>query len=123
MTAARNSTRPYAPPRGEPSGRARKTIFELPPLELECMKVVWEQGEASVRQIRGHLPPPPPARPAGGRPGAGPPPPPPGLASHISPGVPKPRDASRPQASGASPPRHPPPLTRKNPPRVSPPVP
>jgi len=55
MTAARNSTRPYAPPRGEPSGRARKTIFELPPLELECMKVVWEQGEASVRQIREQL--------------------------------------------------------------------
>lgn len=55
MTAAKNSSRPYAPPRGEPSGRARKTIFELPPLELECMKVVWEQGEASVRQIREQL--------------------------------------------------------------------
>jgi len=38
--------RPYAP---------RKTIYELPPLELECMKVVWEQGEASVREIREQL--------------------------------------------------------------------
>jgi len=46
MTAARNSTRPYS---------ARKTIYELPPLELECMKAVWEQGEASVRQIREQL--------------------------------------------------------------------
>src|SRR3972149_2630207 len=46
MTAARNSTRPYA---------RRKTIYELPPLELECMKVVWEQGEASVRQVREQL--------------------------------------------------------------------
>lgn len=42
----RNARRPYAP---------RKTIYELPPLELECMKVLWEQGEASVRQIREQL--------------------------------------------------------------------
>lgn len=50
MTAARipklRDSRPYTP---------RKTIYELPPLELECMKVVWEQGEASVRQIREQL--------------------------------------------------------------------
>lgn len=38
--------RPYAP---------RKTIYELPPLELECMKVLWALGEASVRDIREHL--------------------------------------------------------------------
>lgn len=38
--------RPYVP---------RKTIYELPPLELECMKVVWERNEASVRQIREQL--------------------------------------------------------------------
>src|SRR3989338_9041996 len=38
--------RPYAP---------RKTIYELPPLELECMKGVLEQGEASVRQVREQL--------------------------------------------------------------------
>ena len=33
----------------------RKTIYELPPLELECMKVLWERHEASVRQIREQL--------------------------------------------------------------------
>ncbi|MFQ5925891.1 MAG: BlaI/MecI/CopY family transcriptional regulator [Terriglobia bacterium] len=33
----------------------RKTIFELPPLELECMKVLWQLGEASVRDIREQL--------------------------------------------------------------------
>jgi predicted transcriptional regulator len=43
---AENAARPYAP---------RKTIYELPPLELECMKVVWERGEASVREIREQL--------------------------------------------------------------------
>jgi predicted transcriptional regulator len=36
--------------------RARKTYFELPPLELECMKVLWRLGEASVREIRAGLP-------------------------------------------------------------------
>lgn len=46
MTAARRARRPYAP---------RKTIYELPPLELECMKALWERGEASVRQIREQL--------------------------------------------------------------------
>jgi BlaI family penicillinase repressor len=35
--------------------RARKTIFELPPLELECMKVLWMRGEATVRDIREQL--------------------------------------------------------------------
>jgi len=44
--AARSGSRPYAP---------RKTIYELPPLELECMKVLWARGEASVRQIREQL--------------------------------------------------------------------
>lgn len=38
--------RPYVP---------RKTFFELPPLELECMKVLWEQEDASVREIREQL--------------------------------------------------------------------
>lgn len=33
----------------------RKTFFELPPLELECMKALWAQGEASVRDIRTQL--------------------------------------------------------------------
>ncbi|MBI4461746.1 MAG: BlaI/MecI/CopY family transcriptional regulator [Acidobacteria bacterium] len=33
----------------------RKTIYELPPLELECMKVLWRLGEASVREIREQL--------------------------------------------------------------------
>ena len=37
------------PPRG------RKSIYELPPLELECMKVLWRLGEASVRDIREEL--------------------------------------------------------------------
>ncbi len=33
----------------------RKTLFELPPLELECMKVLWALEEASVRDIREQL--------------------------------------------------------------------
>ena len=33
----------------------RKTIFELPPLELECMKVLWGQPGVSVREIRAQL--------------------------------------------------------------------
>lgn len=45
--------------RGDPPARrnfvGRKTIYELPPLELECMKVLWRLGEASVRQIRDQL--------------------------------------------------------------------
>lgn len=41
-----SGSRPYVP---------RKTIFELPPLELECMKVLWERDEASVREIREQL--------------------------------------------------------------------
>lgn len=46
-TSARSrAPRPYVP---------RKTVYELPPLELECMKVLWQQGEASVRQIREQL--------------------------------------------------------------------
>lgn len=44
--AARPAPRPYA---------VRKTIFELPPLELECMKALWGQEESSVRQIRERL--------------------------------------------------------------------
>lgn len=35
--------------------RARRTMYELPPLELECMKVLWRLGEASVRDIREEL--------------------------------------------------------------------
>lgn len=38
--------RPYVP---------RKTIYELPPLELECMKALWGLGEATVRDIREQL--------------------------------------------------------------------
>jgi len=38
--------RPYVP---------RKTIYELPPLELECMKMLWALGEATVRDIREQL--------------------------------------------------------------------
>ena len=34
---------------------SRKTLFALPPLELECMKALWSQGEASVREIREQL--------------------------------------------------------------------
>ena len=45
-SAARSSKRPY---------RQRKTIFELPPLELECMKMLWRLGEGTVRQIREQL--------------------------------------------------------------------
>jgi predicted transcriptional regulator len=41
-------------PRRRASG-ARKTLYELPPLELECMKVLWELEEASVRDIREQL--------------------------------------------------------------------
>ena len=33
----------------------RKTLYHLPPLELECMKVLWVLGEASVREIREQL--------------------------------------------------------------------
>jgi predicted transcriptional regulator len=33
----------------------RKSIYELPPLELECMKVLWRLEEASVRDIREQL--------------------------------------------------------------------
>lgn len=33
----------------------RKTIYRLAPLELECMKVVWDQPQASVRHIRERL--------------------------------------------------------------------
>lgn len=35
--------------------RPRKTIYELPPLELECMKALWGLEEASVREIREQL--------------------------------------------------------------------
>jgi len=37
------------------SPTSRKTLFDLPPLELECMKALWAQGEASVREIREQL--------------------------------------------------------------------
>ncbi|MFQ5695248.1 MAG: BlaI/MecI/CopY family transcriptional regulator, partial [Terriglobia bacterium] len=33
----------------------RKSIYELPPLELECMKAVWALQDASVREIRAQL--------------------------------------------------------------------
>jgi predicted transcriptional regulator len=33
----------------------RKTLYDLPPLELECMKALWALGEASVREIRDEL--------------------------------------------------------------------
>ncbi|HXE75671.1 MAG TPA: BlaI/MecI/CopY family transcriptional regulator [Candidatus Xenobia bacterium] len=34
---------------------SRKTLFDLPPLELDCMKALWAQGEATVREIREQL--------------------------------------------------------------------
>ena len=34
---------------------SRKTFFELPPLELECMKALWAQGQASVKEIRAQI--------------------------------------------------------------------
>lgn len=36
-------------------GGPRKTLYDLPPLELECMKALWSLGEASVREIRQQL--------------------------------------------------------------------
>jgi len=33
----------------------RKTLYNLPPLELECMKALWSLGEASVKEIREQL--------------------------------------------------------------------
>ena len=36
--------------KGLPAGRV-----ELPALELECMKVLWDGGEFSVRDVRQHL--------------------------------------------------------------------
>jgi len=41
--------------RARRSPTSRKTLFDLPPLELECMKALWAQGEASVREIREQL--------------------------------------------------------------------
>ncbi|HSC76954.1 MAG TPA: BlaI/MecI/CopY family transcriptional regulator, partial [Candidatus Acidoferrales bacterium] len=41
--------------RARRSASPRKTLFDLPPLELECMKALWAQGEASVREIREQL--------------------------------------------------------------------
>lgn len=35
--------------------RPRKSIYDLPPLELECMKALWALGEATVRDIRQQL--------------------------------------------------------------------
>ena len=49
----RAARRPVASP-GRVS-RPRKTIYELPPLELECMKTLWGLEEASVREIREQL--------------------------------------------------------------------
>lgn len=34
---------------------SRKTFFDLPPLELECMKALWAQGQASVKDIRAQI--------------------------------------------------------------------
>ena len=34
---------------------SRKTFFELPPLELECMKALWAQGQAGVKEIRAQI--------------------------------------------------------------------
>lgn len=39
--------------RGPTAGR--RTIYALPPLELECMKTLWALGEATVREIRAEL--------------------------------------------------------------------
>lgn len=46
---------PRSPVRGARPYTPRKTIYDLPPLELECMKALWRLGEASVREIREQL--------------------------------------------------------------------
>jgi len=38
---------------GEP--RRAKPVLDLPQLELDCMKVLWARGEASVRQVWAEL--------------------------------------------------------------------
>jgi len=44
-----------APPARRRATTPRKTLYGLPPLELECMKVLWSLEEASVREIREQL--------------------------------------------------------------------
>ncbi len=39
------------------SPRPRRSILDLAPLELECMKTLWPLGEATVRQIQQRLAP------------------------------------------------------------------
>ena len=34
---------------------SRRTFFDLPPLELECMKALWAQGQAGVKEIRAQI--------------------------------------------------------------------
>lgn len=57
--SSRNKEKSAASGRATPRGNPRKTLFELPPLELECMKALWALGEANsggegitVREIR-----------------------------------------------------------------------
>ena len=33
------------------------SLFDLPPLELQCMKALWSLGEATVEDIRASLMP------------------------------------------------------------------
>lgn len=37
--------------------KSRNSLFDLPPLELECMKALWALGEATVEDIRAGLMP------------------------------------------------------------------
>jgi predicted transcriptional regulator len=38
-------------PRHAASTRSRRSILDLAPLELECMRCLWEMGEGTVREI------------------------------------------------------------------------
>jgi BlaI family transcriptional regulator, penicillinase repressor len=37
--------------------KSRNSLFDLPPLELECMKALWALGKATVEDIRARLMP------------------------------------------------------------------
>lgn len=52
---ARTAAGPARPAGGPRPYVPRKTMYELPPLELECMKMLWALGEATVRDIREQL--------------------------------------------------------------------
>jgi BlaI family transcriptional regulator, penicillinase repressor len=35
--------------------KSRNSLFDLPPLELQCMRALWALGEATVEEIRARL--------------------------------------------------------------------